>query len=314
MSPRKNLFTLTAVSKATGLSPLLIRAWENRYGAIQPKRNDANRRLYNQEDIDKLILLYKATQSGFRIGDIAGLSISELKKIIPAGHTDLLKIDFRPTATVKKSDVFKSSEEWVSCCMRRIEELNAVKLEVCLTEASVHYSIPGLINNIIIPLITDIGKRWQSGSIRIHQEHLATSVIRQYLLKAHSSIIPHPDAPLIVITTPSGQRHDIGALVFLLASASMGWRSVYLGPDLPAEEIAAAVFKINANAIALSIVYPEINDMLKNEIVKLRSIIPPSVRIILGGNAVDNTNIDFEAYGVETLNNPFDLKTLIYKY
>jgi methanogenic corrinoid protein MtbC1 len=119
-----------------------------------------------------------------------------------------------------------------------------------------------------------------------------------------------PDtAPHLIITTPAGQRHEFGALIAVTTAATQGWRVTYLGPDLPAEEIAATVQQTKAKAIAatvqqtkakavaLSVIYPPDDPHLRNELQKIRQLIPKEVPILVGGRAVNAYSKLFDEIG-----------------
>lgn len=146
--------------------------------------------------------------------------------------------------------------------------------------------IEGVLETLLLPLLTEIGKRWQGGSMRIYQEHLATSVIRTFLADLLSSMNPQIESPRIVVTTPKNQLHEIGALLAAIACASQRWNVVYLGPNLPYKEIADAVVRSHANAIALSIVYPHDDPLLAEELALLRSLVGAAMPIMVGGNGI----------------------------
>lgn len=72
-------YPINVVSKLTGLSSHLIRAWEKRYNAVEPSRTGTNRRVYSDEAVEKLKLLKLLTSKGYSIGNIASLSGPRLK-------------------------------------------------------------------------------------------------------------------------------------------------------------------------------------------------------------------------------------------
>jgi methanogenic corrinoid protein MtbC1 len=107
-----------------------------------------------------------------------------------------------------------------------------------------------------------------------------------------------PDtAPHLIITTPAGQRHEFGALIGVTIAAAQGWRVTYLGPDLPAEEIAATVRQTKAKAVALSVIYPPDDPHLRNELKKLRQLISEEVPLLVGGRAADAYSAVLEEIG-----------------
>ncbi len=276
-------YPIKVVSQMTGLSVHVIRAWEKRYNVVEPDRTDTNRRLYSEEDIEKLKLLNDALHLGHHIGGIANLSSIELKKLIPKESSNLS--DIKNGLAPVNSEIFV--EEILSDSMQAIRNYDAKKLESILLNASAKVTQPILIEELIIPLVYKVGDLWHSGEIRVANEHLASSVIRGFLYNLLDSYSLNDSAPVLVTATPRGQEHELGALIAGVVAASSGWKVIYLGSNLPAEEIGAVVSHLNAKVIALSIVYPNDDLHLKHELKKFKQLLPEGASIIVGGRAVN---------------------------
>jgi methylmalonyl-CoA mutase cobalamin-binding subunit len=122
--------------------------------------------------------------------------------------------------------------------------------------------------------------------MRIINEHMASIVIRSFLLDMLRTVVAAETSPKILVAAPVGQWHETGALVVALTAAESGWRPLYFGPNLPAEEIAAAVKMTVAKAIALSISHRiEIASIIR-ELRKLRSYCAHRVQIYVGGYGI----------------------------
>ncbi|MDZ7625832.1 MAG: MerR family transcriptional regulator [Ignavibacteriaceae bacterium] len=276
-------YPIKVVSQMTGLSVHVIRAWEKRYGVVEPDRTDTNRRLYSEEDIEKLKLLNDALHLGHHIGGIANLSLPELKKLIPKENHNpsYIKNGLAPVNSVNLV------EEILSDSMQAIKNYDSKKLESILLNASAKLTQPILIEELIIPLVYKVGDLWHSGDIRVANEHLASSVIRGFLFNLLESYSLNDSAPVMVTATPRGQEHELGALIAGVVAASSGWKVIYLGSNLPAEEIGAVVSHLKARVVALSIVYPNDDLHLKQELKKFKHLLPEGVSIIVGGRAAN---------------------------
>lgn len=276
-------YPIKVVSQMTGLSVHVIRAWEKRYNVVEPERTNTNRRLYSEEDIEKLKLLNDALHKGHSIGGVANLSSNELKK--------LLFVNKDSQEGFKESTAIMSSPEIVenvlSDCIEAIRNYDAKKLESILLNSSTKLTQPRLIEEVIIPLVYKVGELWHSGEIRVANEHLGSSVIRGFLFNLLESYSVSDSAPIVVSATPLGQEHELGALIVGVVAASSGWKVIYLGSNLPAEEISAVVGHLNAKVVALSIVYPNDDPILPKELRKIKQSLPAGVSIIAGGRAVD---------------------------
>jgi methanogenic corrinoid protein MtbC1 len=123
-----------------------------------------------------------------------------------------------------------------------------------------------------------IGDEWADGSLKIIHEHLASSVVKSFLWDSLGSTRVYDPAPLMVLTTPAGQHCEIGALMTAVTAANAAWKIFYCGPDLPAEEIAAAALQKQALAVALGISCPTSASLMEHEL-------GDGVRLFVGGRA-----------------------------
>jgi DNA-binding transcriptional MerR regulator/methylmalonyl-CoA mutase cobalamin-binding subunit len=287
----KNFYPIRYVSRQTGLTAHLIRAWENRYRAVTPQRTDTNRRLYSDEDIEKLNLLKQAVKSGNAIGQIASLKKIELQNL--AAHSD---------ASVPAPETWASSEtdrssplNHYESCVKAILAFDAEALENALNRAAIELNRMALLEAVVIPFIQRIGELWSEGRLKIYQEHMASSILRTFLgdMLRFSDI--QPVAKNIVVATPAGQHHELGALIVAVAAVSQGWRITYLGVNLPSEEIAGAADQIQAKVVCLSIVFPADDPKLVFEIKKLRRYLSKDTTLIIGGQATGSYGRHLEA-------------------
>lgn len=288
MSERLLRHSIKTVSERTGLSPHLIRAWERRYETIQPERTDGNQRLYCEEDIDRLVLLKQATEAGHPIRTVARLPVDELRGLVADLNTgDRPKSGnpgTAPSPTAPKSS--RTGPELVDSALRSITAMDAAALESVLEEAVLSLGQVAVLSHVIGPLVLRVGDGWQAGTLKVGHEHLASAVIRTFLANAARPFAVHASAPMLVATTPSGQVHEIGAALVAAAAANKGWRITYLGPSLPAEEIASAALQSHARAVALSLVHPADDPQLPEELRRLHRLLPESTTLIVGGAAV----------------------------
>ncbi len=274
-------YPIKVVSQMTGLSEFVIRAWEKRYDAVVPSRTETNRRLYSEEDIEKLRLLNEAVHKGHNIGGIANLTIQNLKSILEKETSSVQKLTSQKT----NQDQNQNVDSILSNCIESVKAYDGHELETILLKASSKFSQPVLIEEIIAPLVYKLGELWHEGIIRVANEHLATGVIRSFLAHLMESNNPDENAPIIISATPRGQDHELGAMFVGVTAASLGWKVIYLGPNLPVEEISAVAVSLEAKVVALSIVYPGDDQKLKLELLNLRRILPENTSIIVGGRA-----------------------------
>ncbi len=277
-----NLHPIGVAVNLTGLTEFVIRAWEKRYKAVTPERTSTNRRLYSDEDINKLKLLKMVTQNGYSIKNVAGLSLDELNGLLsevpssagPVGHEGSFVL-------------IEECEELFNEFIEGIRNFDSKKVDAVLTRASMELTIPVMIRGLIVPVLIQVGNSWNNGEFRVSHEHFATEILRTFLGNMVESFQVSETAPVIVLTTPSGQIHEFGALIAALYSVAEGWKAYYLGPNLPAEEIAATAIKVNAKVLFLSIIYPYDDPKLSSELTRLDKYISDKIDIIAGGSAVN---------------------------
>lgn len=284
---------MKSVTRRTGLSPHVIRVWEKRYGAVIPQRTATNRRLYSDEDIDRLCLLSQAIQAGDSIGQIARLSLEQLTDLVAKATTSATPPSPKADQHVQRFDV----QTYLFTCLAAVERLDPRALETALIRASVGLSQPILLDGLIAPLMETIGQRWHAGTLRVAHEHLASAVIRTFLGHLRGTIAVPETAPNLVVTTLAGQFHEIGALMAACLTAADGWHVTYLGPNLPAEEIAAAAQIPRTMAIALSIIYPEDDPHVHFELQKLYKALPPDITLFVGGRGATGYRDTLEHIG-----------------
>jgi methanogenic corrinoid protein MtbC1 len=177
--------------------------------------------------------------------------------------------------------------------------MDAASLESVLEEAVLSLGQVAVLSHVIGPLVQRVGDGWQAGTLKVGHEHLASAVIRTFLANAARPFAVHASAPMLVATTPSGQVHEIGAALVAAAAANKGWRITYLGPSLPAEEIASAALQSHARAVALSLVHPADDPQLPEELRRLQRLLPEFTTLIVGGAAVDSYEKTLQMIGAK---------------
>lgn len=260
-------YSIRAVAEETGLSAHTIRAWERRYGVLEPERTGTNRRVYDEADVERLRRLQRAVAAGHSIGMIAGLSDEELGRL--AGRSE---------ARAESGD-----GDHREVCRRAAMALDGRALESALSRASSLLGVDGFLADVAIPLLKELGDGWHAGRVSVAQEHLGSTLLRAQLERLRRSMPTGTDAPRLLVTTPAGQVHELGAHIASLIAARAGWSVLYLGPNLPAADIAAASRKSGARAVALSVVYPEGDPLLIEEFRRLRVELGADMPVLVGG-------------------------------
>lgn len=300
--------SMKLVTRRTGLSPHVIRVWERRYAAVTPVRTGSNRRRYTESEVERLELLGRLTSTGHSIGTIASLSTEQLRALAAAGVQQPAEPGGEAVARRSARSV-DTAGGMLEAGIEAIKAMDGRALEEVLTRASIVLGAQGILCRLIAPLAQAVGNLWRDGTLTAAHEHFASAAIRTFLGQATRPFAESAGMPGIVVGTPSGQLHELGALLAGAAAANLGWRVTYLGPSLPAPEIAGAVAQNRAQAIALSLVYPEDDPNVVREITQLRRLIPPSVALLVGGRAAAAYRSALEGAGVMIMSNLEELSS-----
>lgn len=280
-------------SKLSGLSQHVIRIWERRYSALSPSRTGTNRRMYCDEAVKRLKLLKILTENGHRIGGVARLTTAELEALaqgtVPVARP-LSALPADPTAPVPAEVPTSQSPpmepaKFIDDAIAASKRYDCEGLRQVLLQARMQLGQRGMLHQVICPLLIQIGNNWRDGQLRASHEHITTAIIRELLLTPVPGCQTPLHAPELVVATPAGELHELGALIVAASARDLGWYVTYLGPNLPVEEIAACAIARHATAVALSVVYPDGCSIIVEKLRRMRELLPPAMRLIVGGRA-----------------------------
>ena len=242
------LYPMRAVVQLTGLKAETIRAWQRRYGAVIPRRSQGNARRFTMEDVRRLALLKEAISVGHAISEIARLDEDQLLKIVQARS---------PMVTEPSSDDDSSSQKVFEHTIQRflmaIENYDSAEASNILNNASLYLETRSFLLYVIAPLMRKIGTLWSEGEIGVGQEHLATEVVKGTLYTVRKNLGFHTNGPKVLIATPPSCLHEFGATIAGILATQQGWQPVYLGPNIPFEEMQEAARCTKPQVILLAI-------------------------------------------------------------
>ena len=258
----ESTYPLRAAARLTGLSPELLRAWERRYGAVTPQRTRGGTRRYRAADVERLRRLKAAVDAGHRIGDVAGLDDGQLAEL--ASQPD-------PAPQAISPELLEA-----------IEQLDAAQVRRRLSFQLAALGPARFAQQVAVPLSREVGERWAEGRLGIASEHLVTACLRGLLA---TGLVPDEAAqrgPRIVFATLTGERHELGLQAAALTALGAGAHPIYLGADLPIEELLRAAEAVQAQVVALSVV-GEPTESTRASLAALRGGLPDRVGLWLGG-------------------------------
>jgi methylmalonyl-CoA mutase cobalamin-binding subunit len=230
--------------------------------------------------------LARLTQAGYPIGSLAELPREKLAQLLREKVAPGAEGPTKPGGT-----------DYLGACLEAVRQHDQSGLEAALTRAEVGLGVQGMLMQVAAPLAQTLGDLWREGTLSAAHEHFASAVLRSVLSRACRSFAPGTAAPVLIVATPAGQLHELGALLAAAAASNLGWRVIYLGPSLPAAEIAGAAQQHRARAVGLSLVYPEDDPALPDELAALRRLLPASTALLAGGRALGAYRTTLEQIG-----------------
>ena len=178
-----------------------------------------------------------------------------------------------------------TAERWRASALEAIEALDNGELRRELGRAALALGVPLFLEEVVGPVLQEVGVRWREGRLGMAHEHLATVVVREVLGWVREAAGSGGAAPALVVATPANQMHEGGALMVAAAAAAEGWRVTYLGANLPGSEIADAVVRTGARAVALSVIHPDNDPAMGPQLAALRRALPAGIPLLVGGAA-----------------------------
>lgn len=260
-------YLIGTVTKRTGLSIDVVRVWERRYGAVRPARSEGGTRLYSDADVLRLRRLRQAVENGHSISQAAKLSESELDELISDAGQPRDEAD--PYRAVR--------ERFIDA----VQSMDVVAADQELARAATMFPVRELVKKVVVPILDDVSERFAHMEFGVAQEHFASGLLRSMLVSLLRIYRPSGNFDTLVLATPAGERHEFGLLFAALLAAAHGWRVVYLGVDLPADEIALAVRLSNARVLALSLATER--EETHAELESISNLVSAPARVWIGG-------------------------------
>ncbi len=233
---RRARYPIRAVSKLTGIPAETLRAWERRYAAVTPERDDRGR-VYSDQDVERLRLLRGAVEAGHPIGRVAPLSAEDLRDLL--GDAPIAQA---PRIGVDLAAVRDAIGRFDAPALRR--ELS--RLAAILPAAAV-------CREVVLPLLREVGDAWHAGRLDIAAEHMVSAEIRSLLGALSRLHDARSGTGALVFATPEGEQHDLPTLAAAIVAADAGLGALFLGASLPPGEIRNAAIRAEAPVVVLGL-------------------------------------------------------------
>jgi MerR family transcriptional regulator, light-induced transcriptional regulator len=267
-------FPIRVLSEKTGVAPTTLRAWERRYGLLKPQRTPKGHRLYNSNDVEAVNRIVNLLNENYTISKaINAIKLEEIQE----------KIETRSDPDKPNTDHW---DEFHKRFLTAIEQFDEYKLDNIYNEALSLYPIDLVSSQILRPLLATLGQRWESRDAGIAEEHFFTSYLRNKVGARLHHISGKNQGRRILLACMPGEFHELGSLLFGLSAMSRGYRILFLGADLPLDQIHHVVETTEIDAVLLSAVNVTLRGQISRQLEKLAADL--SVPVMLGGTGAMN--------------------------
>lgn len=260
------------LSRRTGVSPELLRAWERRYGLFEPDRSPGRFRLYSDADVSRVEAMRSQIAHGLSAAEAARRVLATAPSAA-AGREDAPAIE-HPTRALRDALV-------------AFDEAGA---HAALDQLIASLSLETLLGTVVLPLLQEIGEGWEQGEITIGQEHFASNLLRGRLM-ALGRGWGRGTGRHALLAAPSGEHHDLGLVVLALMLRDYGWRVTFLGADAPIATVLDTARRLAPEVVVLALLKPL--DLDRDAVHELAR----GPRVVLGGAGASRALAD--SLGVE---------------
>ncbi len=251
-------YSIKDLERITGIKAHTIRIWEKRYGIVEPKRTNSNIRYYCDMDLKKLMNVSILLRNGYKISRLASLEPEELSR-------KLMEVS-----------VVNGQDTQVENLVVAMIELDEIKFEKTLNTSIIKEGFENTIFNLIYPFFEKVGILWQAGSINPAHEHFITNLIKQKIYVAIDSLpsAQRENTKTVVIFLPEWELHELGMLVYVYLLKSKGIKVIYLGQNLPEEDLQIVCDAVNPQYLLTSFSYPIEHEKMEAFVLKLSKQFP----------------------------------------
>jgi DNA-binding transcriptional MerR regulator len=245
------MYTIKEAANRSGVSVPLLRAWERRYGIVEPARTASGYRLYDEVALARLRTMRRLVDEGWTPSNAAAAVLDGRippDTAVEAGPAVVMAdaVPVRDGAGVVHRP--ELVERFVSAAAR----LDAAEVEAVLDEMSADGTFEAVAEIHLQPALVALGEAWAAGAVDVAGEHAASHAVQRRLAAAYQAAGRATSATgAILVGLPPGVRHELGALMFATAARRAGLPVVYLGPDLPVADWLAAVRQARPVAVVI---------------------------------------------------------------
>jgi MerR family transcriptional regulator, light-induced transcriptional regulator len=219
------------LSRRSGVSTDLLRAWERRYGLLRPTRSEGGFRLYSPQDEQRVALMRDHLERGLSAAQAARLILDE---------------------TERRPDESPALARGAESLRQALDALDESDAHTALDTLLANLSLETVLGEVVMPYLHELGERWERGEASVADEHFASNLLRGRLLGLARGW-DRGLGPRALLACAPGEQHDLALIVFGLALRERGWRITYLGPDTPIDSLENAARTLEPAAVVIAV-------------------------------------------------------------
>jgi MerR family transcriptional regulator, light-induced transcriptional regulator len=236
------------LARRVGVRVDTLRAWERRYGLLNPHRSTGGFRLYSSDDEAIVRAMVSEIDRGYPPSQAAKLALARAGS--PVDRRDGIAAALDPSATTPPTDMTHLAAIRAEL-YRALIRFDGGPAHQLLDELFAEFTLNAVLRDVLLPCLQQIGEGWAAGEVSIAEEHFTSQLIRERLLGLARDW-DQGRGPRALLACPTGERHDIGLICFGLVLSRSGWRIIFLGPDTPVTALAEAVAALSPDLIVLT--------------------------------------------------------------
>jgi MerR family transcriptional regulator, light-induced transcriptional regulator len=251
------------LSRRLAVSDHVLRAWESRYGLLQPVRSPGGFRLYSEADVSRVRRMQALVAQGLSAAEAARVALAEDEAVL-AGDRAAPGTAAEPRADLGPA----AASDWPGALRGALDAFDEPAAQAVFDRLMSDLSLTTMLREVVLPYLAELGERWVQGTASIAQEHFASNLIRGRLAGlARGWGDGH--GPRAVLACPSGELHDLALMIFGIAMNRRGWRIDYLGANTPVDELTRAAQARHPDLVVLAATRPENLESLTAELMVL---------------------------------------------
>lgn len=233
-------YSIKELEQLSGIKAHTIRIWEKRHNIIQPSRTTTNIRFYSDDDLKKIINVSLLNNNGIKISRIADMTLAEMNRKV-----------------LEISEIKSDTSVYIDQLILAMIDMEEEAFEKILNTIILRYGFERTVTEIIYPYLEKIGILWQAQNITPAHEHFISNLIRQKIIVAIDGLpLPPKTARKIVLFLPEGEMHELGLLFNHYLARLLGYRTYYLGQNVPHEDLINVVETHQPELLITAIISP----------------------------------------------------------